>query len=174
MRLARVKHGGMEHFKYQQQRRTQALLMECGQSLDGGVTFSSKQDPNLNIANPQAPINLAPNGTTTIQNMLTGTEYATITLGYENTGTSLSQTGFVFKVDGGTAQSVTGNTILLNNLNAGQTYSIEYAAYNSNGTGTWQTTSITTTSPVTTAVSAPALFTSVLMLFGFIRRKIKQ
>lgn len=145
---------------------------------DGGVTLSSILDPMRNIENPNAPVNQPPAGSIDIVHLLTGTNYAEASLAYTPSGAS-GFSGFKYKINGGSIQTATGSTINLTGLDAGTSYTLEYAAYNNGGTGTWYSTTITTETPPPpppAAVSAPvtAMAGLLLMALGFRRKSAKQ
>lgn len=125
----------------------------------GGATLSSQ-------------LTMPPAGSITASDLMSGTNYASVTLAYNPSGAS-GFTGFKYRVNGGVVQTSATNTISLTGLNAGTTYSIEYAAYNDNGIGTWYNTQITTEAlpPQPTPVDAPlAMFGALLLVLG-IRKK---
>lgn len=119
---------------------------------DGGVSLSSINDPMLNINNPDAPINQPPAGTVSVAELIAGTDFATASFSYAPAGVA-GITGFKYRINGGAEQLTTSNVVSLIGLSANTTYTLEYAAYNNNGTGTWSSTSITTAPPAN--VSAP-------------------
>lgn len=144
---------------------------------DGGITLSSINDPARNINNPLAPVNQPPAGTINLVSLLTGTNYADATLEYTPSGAS-GFSGFKYKLNGGTEQTSAGNTINLTGLTAGTSYTLEYAAYNNGGTGTWYTTTVTTQTPPPpppppAVVSSPMTIAAglIMMVMGFRRRK---
>lgn len=133
---------------------------------DGGLTLSSKNDPSLNVANPNSPYNQRPAGGSSITDLKTGTSFASIELAY---GGVSNFVGYKYKVNGGAEQSVVGNKLNITGLTEGTQYTIDYAAYNNSGTGDWYSTT------AVTQVSAPLMAMSgLLMLVMGLRRKSKH
>mgnify|MGYP000285957362 CR=1 FL=1 len=76
----------------------------------------------------------APTGTPTLGTITTTTTTATIPFTY----TEGDETGFDYRIDGGSAvDSGTTNPIVLTGLTAGTSYDIEVRAYNATGDGSW-------------------------------------
>jgi len=95
-----------------------------------------------------APAAVVPQGTTTISSISGVTASAA---GVPFTYSASDQTGFEYRLNGGTAVTVPGGTspIALSSLTASTTYTVEVRAVNATGSGTWS-------SPVQFTTSAAA------------------
>jgi hypothetical protein len=96
---------------------------------------------------------LPPQGTVTIGTITVGETTASVPFSYDDT----DETGFVYRLDGGSPVTVTANPIAITGLTAATEYSIEVAAVNAIGTGTYSAPAVFETDA---APSTDPVFTS--------------
>lgn len=83
----------------------------------------------------------APSGTVTIGTITPSTTSASVPYSYS----ASDQTGFEYRINGGTAASIGASPATISGLTAGTPYSIEIRAINADGAGTWSAVSNFTT-----------------------------
>ncbi|PKM17400.1 MAG: hypothetical protein CVV11_19775 [Gammaproteobacteria bacterium HGW-Gammaproteobacteria-15] len=96
---------------------------------------------------------LPPQGSVTMGTITVGETTASVPFSYS----ASDQTGFMYRLNGGSPITVTANPISLTGLTASTGYTIDVAAVNANGTGTYSSTAGFTT---TAAPSTDPVFTS--------------
>lgn len=85
-----------------------------------------------------------PQGTVTISDVNPGETSAVVTYSYDDT----DQTGFEYRLDGGTAASLGASPATISGLTASTEYDLEVRAINANGAGSWSAVATFTTDAV--------------------------
>lgn len=99
-----------------------------------------------------------PQGTVTITDVTPNTTSAEVTYSYNDT----DQTGFEYRLDGGTAASIGASPATITGLTAGTTYDLQIRAINAHGSGDWSAISeFTTTAAGNPPATAPANLAAV-------------
>lgn len=132
---------------------------------DGGMTYSSLQNPSINGSNPLAPNQLPRYTTSATLGEITQTS-ASLNLSYNGS----DYTGFTYKVNGGTLQQSTTGQITLTDLLAGSNYLVEYTAYNANGTSAQWGQQLITTQAADVPAAVMGGLASLILLMRLRRR----